>query len=276
MDYNLPSEKIETYKLFQRRNVDQMPILLSEERSPVWAARFMRRRIDHSKELPDLKSYADTGDLLAYDDQRRSKNVKFLLTVDKNGMITEEGLTALQLINPDEYKKNSMSGALNLGERYDELPGIEVSIDDMITGRRLTEKEILNHKGWRILARHPDEVPEEFSEDKHLLEEYAKWVKAETGYGDVMGFYSDPFNDVQKLRALCLNWTECGSGVYGSNLDNGNGRFVGLAPEAQQNVEEIRARRLEQEVLKSLEGKTAFRHNGTTYVPVTDESFTLK
>lgn len=36
----------------------------------------------------------------------------------------------------------------------------------------LSEREYLNHKAWRIIARHPDEVPSEIAEDRSLLNEY--------------------------------------------------------------------------------------------------------
>src|SRR3989344_5640411 len=39
-------------------------------------------------------------------------------------------------------------------------------------GNRMTQEQVLNHKGWRILLRHPDEVPVEFAEDFEGAKEY--------------------------------------------------------------------------------------------------------
>src|SRR3989344_2225638 len=104
MQYNLPNEQVkitvEQNKLFAGKNIEQMHLLLGEGRSPWSIARFMRRRIDYSEQLPDLKNRLNVSDLIVYDSSKRSKNVKFILTVDKEGRVTEPGRKALELINP--------------------------------------------------------------------------------------------------------------------------------------------------------------------------------
>jgi len=225
---------VEQDKPFLGRNIDQMPLLLGEERSPWPAVRFMKERIAHVNEFPDLNDYLDVSDLIAYDSSERSKDIKFILTVDRNGRVTEKGRKALELINP--YAKPTSDRAILLSnDLYDSLPGIIVAKSDLgILERDLTEEEVLESKVWRILARHPDEVSSEFAEDSDLLKEYADWVKGQTKQGTNMGVYMDNnSNKNAKLRVWCVG------GLVGRYYANGwddlgydNSRFVGIAPEA--------------------------------------------
>jgi len=235
MDYSLPNEQVEirrnveVYKSFPGKIVEQMPLLLGEGRAPLWTARFMRRRIDHSEALSDLKDYLFVSDFVSYDLDRRSDGFKVILTVDKNGRVTEKGRRALGELNLSAVLKN---GALE-GFYFD---GIELKREELVVGRDLSEEEVLNSKLWRILARHPDEVPAEFAEDKNLLKEYVQWVKAQTKQENVMGVYLDKNLQNSKVRALTVLRLGSGSGVwYGDDLVIGNGRLVGfLAPEARE------------------------------------------
>ena len=172
MEYSLPNEQIEVkrtveqYKPFLGRVIDQMPLLLKEGRSPLWAARFMRRRIDHAEQLPDLRDHLDVSDLIAYDSSKRGTDVKLILTVDKNGRVTKQGRKALECIHPNT---KLTSYAVNVDDIYDSLPGITAARSDLgVLERNLSEAEILGSKVWRVMARHPDEVPAEFAEDKNM------------------------------------------------------------------------------------------------------------
>jgi len=233
---------VEQDKSFPGRNIDQMPLLLGEGRSPWTAARFMKERIAHANEFPDLLSYIDVSDLIAYDLSKRSKDSKLILTVDKNGRVTEQGRKALELINPNANLTSDY--AANVNGVYDSLPGIVVPRADFgVLERDLTQDEILNSKVWRILARHPDEVPAEFAEDLALLKEYAGWVKGKTNQDTNMGVYLDNNSKDAKLRAFFVVWLDDRSRLGGwFDLDDVNGRLVGyLAPEAPNalgNVEQ--------------------------------------
>ncbi len=224
---------VEQDKPFPGRNIDQMPLLLREGRSPWTAVRFMKERIAHANELPDLKSYLDVSDLIAYDSSKRSTDVKFILTVDKNGRVTEQGRKALELINPNV--KLTSDYAANINDVYDLLPGIVVARKDLgVLERDLSEAEVIGSKAWRILARHPDEVPAEFAEDPALLKEYTGWVKGQTKQDTNMGVYMDSNSKDAKLRAFCVVWLDDGSRLFGGgDLFDDGGRLVGyLAPEA--------------------------------------------
>lgn len=228
-----------------------MPLLLGEGRAPLTAARFMKERIAHAEQFPDLKSYLNVSDLIAYDSNKRSTDVKFILTVDKNGRVTEQGRKALELINPN-VKLTSEHAVPLSNELYNSFSGIVVpkadlgvsegylTVEEVLESkawrnleRNLTEEEILGSKIWRILARHPDEVPAEFAEDPALLEEYACWVKSQTKQDTNMGVYMDSNSKNAKLRAFYIAGLDGRSWLFGWNNLNVSGCLVGyLAPEA--------------------------------------------
>ena len=216
-----------------------MPLLLGEGRSPWNAIRFMKERIAHANEFPDLKSYIDVSDLIAYDSSKRSTDLKFILTVGKNGRVTEQGRKALELINLNAELTLDYAVPLS-DELYDSLPGIVVARSDLrVLERDLIEADVLGSKAWRILARHPDEVPAEFAEDSALLKEYAGWVKGQTKQDENMGVYMDNNSKNAKLRAFVVDRLDDRSRLLGWYiLDDVGGRFVGyLAPEAPSTTD---------------------------------------
>src|SRR3989344_5410440 len=234
MEYNLPHEKIEVFKPLHGRVIEQMPFLLAEGRVPVWGSKFMKRRIEHSDVLPDLKNYLFLGDLFAYDDKRRSTDLKLILTADNQGKLTEIGRKALTLINQKTGLTNDYAAPLN--EQYDALTGngvIPLTRSELgKLGEDLSEDEILLSRAWRIIARHPAEVPAEFAEDKNLLRDYAQWVASQTKNNKNIGVYLDSNSDAAKLRAAVVDWLVGWSRLSGWNgLDVGGGRLGGdLAP----------------------------------------------
>ncbi len=220
-------------KVYGGRNVDAMPRLLAEDRVPMSASQLMNYRMNESERFSDWLNYFDTSDLIAYGSKEDGK-VRFILTIDKNGKIRANGRKALELINP-QAKLNS--GAVELGDEYGSLEGIEVAVGNLErSGEYLTQDEILGNKVWRILARHPDEVPSEFAEDPNLLREYSTWVANQTGADKNMAVSVDSLSKSPKLRGwfvLGLDSWSYASG--GCSLDYVDGRFVGLAPEAHES-----------------------------------------
>jgi len=224
-------ESVNPIEVYGGRNVETMPKLLADGRVPMSASQLMKYRIAESDKLPDWKnSYFDTSDLIAYSAKGDGK-VKFILTVGKDGKITDKGRKALELINPNSKRS---SGAIELGDQYRILDGIEVPIGNLgRTGDYLTQNEILGNKAWRILARHPDEVPKEFAEDSNLLKEYSTWVVNQTKSDKNMGVYVDSLDASPKLRAWYVYRLGLRSNANGRDyLDDDYGRLVGLAPEA--------------------------------------------
>ncbi|MBU1136428.1 MAG: hypothetical protein ABIG37_03280 [Nanoarchaeota archaeon] len=241
------NSQVEEYKKFDGRNAEQMPLLLAGKdkegreidvpRVPVWTARIMGKRIDISGQLPGvIDNCFSTSDLGVCDSRKRSDKTKVILTVDAQGKITENGRKALELINPTA---KFVEGAVDLGDKYDELEGIEIPISQVDKiGDWLTEEETLNNKVWRILARHPNEVPKKFAEDEKLLGEYVSFIfrqaKKRFDYEKNMRAYPDLVSDSAQLRSWFVSSLKFGSDVLGGySLNNRHGHLIGLAPEVQ-------------------------------------------
>lgn len=220
---------IDTY---EGRNVDAMPKLLADGRIPMSVANLMHYRMGQSAIFPDWKTnYFDNSDLIVYNSNDSGK-AKFVFSVDRNQKITENGRKALGLITPNARLS---SGAIELTpEQYQSMNGIEVAMSNLgKTESHLTQDEILGHKVWRILARHPSEVPTEFAEDEKLLQEYSTWVAKQTNSNTNMAVYLDSCGKTPKLKAWYVYRLGDRSFAVGRYaLDYGDGRFVGIAPEA--------------------------------------------
>ena len=221
-------DSVNPVEVYEGRNVDAMPKLLAEGRIPMSVSQLMHYRINESGKFADWKDlYFDTSDLIAYSSKEDGK-LKFILTVDKDGKITDNGRKALDLINPNS-KRNS--GAIEIGDKYDSLKGIEVVVGNLgRTGNYLSQDEVLGNPVWRVLARHPDAVPKEFAEDENLLKEYFSWVSSQTGKDKNMSVYMDSLSKSPKLRS----WYVSGLGIRssvdgGDDLGSVSGRFVGVS-----------------------------------------------
>lgn len=223
-------DSVNPVEVYDGRNVSAMPKLLAEGRVPMNVSQLMNYRMNDGERFSDWLRYFDTSDLIAYGSKRDGK-VKFILTVEKNGRIRPNGRRALELINP-LAKLNY--GAVELGDEYSSLEGIEVAVGNLgRRGKHLTQDEILGNKVWRILARHPDEVPSEFAEDPNLLREYSTWIANQTRADKNMTVYIDSLSKSPKLRAWCVEGFVSRFGADGEYyLTRNGGRLVGLAQEA--------------------------------------------
>jgi len=226
---NLPEGMREHYG----RNIDKMPQILKAGEVPMSTAQLMKARLEQGAEFPDLwNCWYDTSDLVVYP-KGNDKEVYVLLTVDNQDQMTANGRNALELIRPGNL-------ALNYGAKLDKIGSlgrrglVKVSRDKLTTGRHLTQEQALTETAWRILARHPDEVPKAFAEDESLLREYEERIRAKTGQSTNMAVYlGDSVPDEHTLKAWCVGGLGGGSDVGGrSGLDGGSGRLVGIAPEA--------------------------------------------
>ena len=248
-----------TYKEFYGKNTEQMPKLLAEGLVPANASDIMKYRLKGDNFF--INNYFDTSDLIAYDSDKSDK-IKFILTVNNNGKITKNGRNALNLINPQE---SLISGAMGSQDKYGSLSGngiIEISKSELgKLNEYLTRDEILNSKSWRILARHPNEVPKEYAEDEKLLLEYADKIQSITRDRTNMGVFLDSHSKNSKLRAWFLYRPECRSNASASNyLDDIYGRFVGFSGGATEKS------RLEKEVLVAPTLKQILKL-GKNYIP---------
>ena len=222
------NEPVQVYKEFYGRNVDQMPKLVGEGRAPLSVAGLMKRRLEvvdspfEGLESAWIYNYFDTGDAIYRHNEGRCK----VVLDDK----------ALRSLNP---KSKLLNGGLALTEKaYDQGEGNVFSEKDLekYTGRALKITEVQDNPIWLDLARG----------DQHLLKEYAAMIFAKAkktyGYNENMGLYLPSTQEQPIMRSWYVG------GLYGRSdaggncdLGNGDGRFVGVAPEAL--------------VAKNLEGK---------------------
>ena len=245
----------EKYQDFDGKNKEQMPLLLADNRYPLFTTQLFEERVQGR----GIGRYVDAGDLVAYDGLKKDdQEVKIILTANRSGL-TEVGRFALSLINPQSIYVN---GAVNLNqakdaqgkevrEAYHTLSGsgvIAVKRKDLgILNQDMTQEQRLNHKGWRILARHPDEVPKEFAEDFEAFKNYNLKVVSPK-YTNAMGFYLADGEKVPTLRAWYVSWLDDLGGSWANgvaNLVDDVGGLVGVAPEAPNardiNVQQVKA-----------------------------------
>ncbi|MEK6917753.1 MAG: hypothetical protein AABW51_02290 [Nanoarchaeota archaeon] len=205
-----------TYAEFYGRNVEQMPKLIADGRTPLSVSGLMKRRLELRK-LPvnnEVRSsyvdnYFDTGDVVVYHPDGRIK-----IALDSK---------ELRGINPQSQLR---SGALVLPDGvYNTIQGAEFKKSDLekYTGDLLSARQARKNPLWQTLAR-----------DKNLLEEYADFVFKETkdrfSYDKNMGIYLGSAIDVPTLRAWCVRWLDYGSSAGGvGGLGDVRGRFVGVS-----------------------------------------------
>ncbi len=206
----------EAYQEFYGRNVEQMPKLIADGRVPMNVAQLMQRRLDVRNSDAKVKesymdNYFDTGDAIAYHPDGRVKVVLDSQT--------------LRDITPETQRAG---GALLLTENvYNTLQGEEFKKGKLgKVNDWMSREDVKSHPVWKVLAR-----------DQGLLNDYADYIFAEGkerfGYDTAMGVYPDSAGDAPKMRAWCVDWLGGRSGASGGiGLGGGDGRFVGIAPEA--------------------------------------------
>ncbi|MBT4166255.1 hypothetical protein HOE04_04425 [archaeon] len=271
---NLPKEINERYG----KNIDKMPRLLGAGEVPISVSGIMQARLEQGNEFPDLwNNWYDTSDLVVYT-EGNNKELYVFLTVDNQGKITKNGRKALELIRQDNLASNH--GAIV--EQLKDLGRkglIKVPRNKITTENYLTRDQVLDEQVWRILARDSNEVHEDFAEEDGLLGKYFDEVASRTKDPKNMALYvGDSLKDQTTLKAWCVDWLGYRSFAYGRNdLDDDNGRLLGIAPEAQNVPDKIeKVSQLEESVKDALSQKQAFEYQGTLYVPVQDKKVRLE
>lgn len=214
------NEPVEKFKEFYGRNIDQMPELIKEGKTPLSTAGLMKRRLEVLTASEDVKgawwgNYFDTGDAVFYHPDGRFKVV-----------LNAEPMKEL---NPESKLKN---GALVLPEGlYDKLDGEEFTRKEVerygLAEKLLTKDEAKNNPILKVLAE----------EDQELLNSYVNAVftkaKKRYGYGKNMKIWLSPPQEEITGRLWCVDSLHGTFHVYGNNsLVSYFGRLVGVAPEA--------------------------------------------
>jgi len=235
------------YEFCNGRNVDKAPEILNAGKviSPFFYIAQRRINASTDKEKTDWHdNYFDTSDLVAYDSNQNPDDLKVILSYDSNLAQTQAGKKCLSWINPSEL----FEGGVNLENRYDSIQGrgvMDLKRSDLASKleSRLSKKDVMNSKLWRILLRHPNEVDSEFAVEG-LHKNYIDWAFSaykqrfdkDTKIDDqeLMGVYSASAKSVPHMRAWYVSRLESRSDAFGrSDLGNSNGRFASIAPAAQ-------------------------------------------
>jgi len=258
------NETREPHKEFYGRNVDQMPKLIADDRVPMSFAYLIQKKLSVRNASEVVRSawtdnYFDLGDAVAYHPDGRVKVVYDSQTLremtpesPRNGgalVLSNDAYNALQ---GEEFKKGKL-GTINDG---------------------MSKEDVKAHPVWRVLAR-----------DQNLLNEYTdatfadykeKFAK-DANIDDLrlMGIYPGSCGgktpEMRAWFAIRLGGRADASGRF--DLVLGNGRLVGLAPEAQVVAPGMPiVSQLEAQVQTALGAKKSFRHNGTLYVPVAENA----
>lgn len=230
----------EAVKPYIGRTVDVMPVMKAEGKVPVSVAWYMMRRLLTLDE-GEFPQAGQAKDVAASYWNNHADCVA-------DGVICHpDGRAKIVLDSQDLRELTPQSKLVNYGlvlddaDIYEAARGVhivELTQDEVAkyTGKHLPQNKVKDNKLWRILARHPDEVPANIARDKNLLPEYAtatfSLAKQVYNHDENMGlFLVDPIN-VFTLWLWCVNGLNCGSYAYGNDLDDDNGRALGVAPEA--------------------------------------------
>ena len=216
------NEPIEKFKEFYGKNIDQMPKLIKDSRTPLRTAGLMKRRLEVLATPGDIKdawwgNYFDTGDAVIYHPDGRFKIVTNAEPIWKE-------------LSPKSKLKN---GALILPEgTYDKLDGESFTREEIkrygIAEKLLTMEEAKRNPIWKALA----------GGDQSLLDSYVdatfKKAKEDFDYTDgMMKIWLSQPQEVTAGRLWCVNRLNYFSDANGDyDLDNKDGRLVGVAPEA--------------------------------------------
>ncbi len=196
------------------RNIDQMPLLVKDNRVPISVAGLMQRRLEvlkpgFSQEVRDnwWNSYFDTGDAPAYHPDGRVKVV-----LDADDLRTMNSQSAL------------LKDGLLLPEgRYENLSGLELTAGEIKKyGRLMNREQAREDPVWTFLAR-----------DTGLLVAYVDSVfylaKQRYGYDEAMGIYFGQTQEKPIMRLWCVSDLDCRSSVDGDvSLVPSCGRLVGV------------------------------------------------
>jgi hypothetical protein len=186
-----------------------IPEILVEELLPMSTADIMELRLKDEKYRGQVINTSD----FCYSEDGRRKNYLVLTTVDEK-TLSDVGEKILEKIHPLAFSELDMFQEAKLREEstdcksffpirrdtfssnYKKQNGVFPIDFESISTRSegYLKKDMLNNKLYRILARHPDEVPAKLAKDETLLKEYVRLVELTRKNTMNMGFDYEPFN----------------------------------------------------------------------------------
>lgn len=186
----------EAVKLYNGRMLTTIPKMKEEGRVPISVAWLMMRQLL----TLDKKKRWFLFNVVTFPQEGQAKDVaetywETSINCVADGIIAHPEGKAKIVLDSEDLKdltpKSSKFQKYSYGEDYglvlkdadiyETARGshiVEVTVDEVAryTGLKSLKAQTLDNKIWRILARHPDEVPAEIARDKNLLKEYANAV----------------------------------------------------------------------------------------------------
>ena len=210
-----PREKVkQDYKLFEGRYREQMSLLISKGYQPLTIGGIMQGRLE---ETLSYDTYYDTvtGIFYAGNNQDKFKILPYseaLARVNKTTPLYDGGIKQTK-------------------QKYEQIEAREFSRKEIITGRRLTKKEAIEHQGWLELAggdkafheRNVERVFKLFKDNKY-------------GKDKAMSFYIRGPQEVPNIRVVYLGGLDgWSSAVGGCRLDY-YARLVGVSEKSAEGT----------------------------------------
>ncbi|MFH1406148.1 MAG: hypothetical protein ABIG52_02940 [Nanoarchaeota archaeon] len=221
------TEKIEPYRFFgEGRVVDLMSRLVKAGYNPAGVGTILDRRMNAPEDVRSAwqLNYFWTGDSAGTDN---TGNV--VLTLDSS---------ILRELNPNSPLSNTY--ALNLSaEQWEELSDDKESLHLSPSFVEQVQRQgyVKKNGVWQPTNSEVGKVWDFLMQGKDVdLKEYAQMVSGKSGYDSVMRLYFDQSRpSTPNWRSVVVSGPDDDSGVLGTlNLDDGNGRLAGVAPEAHR------------------------------------------
>ena len=210
MSLQLNDKGSNEYQEFYGRNIDQMPKLIADGRTPLGVAGLMRRRLEViGTRLQDVwwNNYFDTGDGIVRNPcggATIALNTPLLRAITPNSNFHNYELVLIGAPTGETFSKRDV-------EQY--------------SRKHQSEKEVVNNPFWLTFANH----------DAALLKDYAratfKLAKAKYGYEKNMGIFLANPDSVPTVRPVYVGDLDYNrSAAYGNgSLGNSYGRLVGVS-----------------------------------------------
>ncbi len=219
------------YKEFSGKAIEQIPLLVGEERDLMTVADLAKEKVERSRPYPDWMNYPyDTGSGFAWSPRGKVK-------------IVPDARHVLKKVNP--HRRLTCWGAAEMEEEvYDTLSGWEIRTTELeryFGGKGLSDVEAKNDLVWGTLI-----------EDRDLLINLVDVIYCESGR--LRGRFDDNVNmdvmvaplvsEVYAIQPLTFHGLKERSSLRLLPVNDTCGRFVGVLPEnyeqgSEQDLEAV-------------------------------------
>jgi len=209
-----PRERVDQeYNLFEGTYREQMPLLVAQGYKPATAEQIIQGRLE---DKISHNTYYNSATEIFYAGNKQDKfkilpYSEALARVNKETPLYDGGIEKTE-------------------EDYEQIEAREFTRKDIITGRRLTEEEAIEHQGWLALANNNQELLQKY------IQSIFKQVKDNYQENEAMGFYIRDPQEVPNIRAVCLGRLVVRSDAYDWGGLSDYARFVGVREKSAEGT----------------------------------------